>query len=175
MWKKFKITAPKFPYLWTLRVHTEWRLPSSGVHSIMMEKSALAGTGGVCLFQPITITYKVAVNAPAEWEDTLTLFHLCTLCVNTQRHSKFEKCIRWRPSRKFLKLSPCRILRSPSWAPRPVRCRGPWPPRLGWILGHAPLLPWFTPRKNPRKDQPECGIERAGWQLRKQTKLTQGR
>ncbi len=28
------------------RVHTEWRLPISGVHPIMMEKSALAGEGG---------------------------------------------------------------------------------------------------------------------------------
>jgi hypothetical protein len=27
-------------------------------------------------FQPITITYKVAVYAPAEWAGTLTLFHL---------------------------------------------------------------------------------------------------
>ncbi len=27
-------------------------------------------------FQPITITYKVAVYAPADWADTLTLFHL---------------------------------------------------------------------------------------------------
>jgi hypothetical protein len=29
-----------------LRVHTEWRLPMSDVHPIMMEKSALAGEGG---------------------------------------------------------------------------------------------------------------------------------
>jgi hypothetical protein len=50
------------------RVHTEWRLPISGVHPIMMEKSALAGEGGGgCTptpFQPINITYKVAVYAP---------------------------------------------------------------------------------------------------------------
>ncbi len=46
------------------RVHTEWRLPISGVHPIMMEKWALAGEGGgwtPILFQPITITYEVAV------------------------------------------------------------------------------------------------------------------
>jgi hypothetical protein len=51
----------------------------SGVHPIMMEKSALAGKGGWCTptpFQPITITYKVEVYAPAEWADTSTLFHL---------------------------------------------------------------------------------------------------
>ncbi len=62
-----------------IRVHKEWRLPISGVHLIMMEKSALAGEGGGCTpipFQPITITYKVAVYAPAEWADTLTLFRI---------------------------------------------------------------------------------------------------
>ncbi len=62
-----------------LRVHTERRFPISGVHPILMEKSALAGEGGGCTptpFQPIAITYKVAVYAPAEWADTLTLFHL---------------------------------------------------------------------------------------------------
>ncbi len=39
----------------------------SGVHPIMMEKSALAGVGGGCTaptpFQPITITYKVMVGS----------------------------------------------------------------------------------------------------------------
>jgi hypothetical protein len=29
-----------------LRVHTEWRLPISDIHPIIMEKSALAGEGG---------------------------------------------------------------------------------------------------------------------------------
>ncbi len=28
------------------KVHTEWRLPISGLHPIMMEKSTLAGEGG---------------------------------------------------------------------------------------------------------------------------------
>jgi hypothetical protein len=62
-----------------LRVHTEWRLPISGVHPIMMEKSALAGEGEGCTatpFQSITITYKVEVYASAERADTLTLFPL---------------------------------------------------------------------------------------------------
>ncbi len=38
-----------------------------------MENSALAGEGECTPtpFQPITITYKVAVYAPAEWADTL--------------------------------------------------------------------------------------------------------
>jgi hypothetical protein len=34
-------------------------------------------------FQPITITYKVAMHAPAQRSDTLSVFHLypiCTLC-----------------------------------------------------------------------------------------------
>jgi hypothetical protein len=42
----------------------------------MMEKSAQAGDSGGCTltpFQPITITYKVAVYAPAERADTLNL------------------------------------------------------------------------------------------------------
>jgi hypothetical protein len=46
------------------------------VHLIMMEKSALAGEeggGGASPppYQPITITYKVAVYATAEWADTV--------------------------------------------------------------------------------------------------------
>jgi hypothetical protein len=58
----------------------------------MMEKSALAGEGGGCTptpFHSVTITYKVAVYAPAERADKPPLFHLypiCTLC--------FEHCMR---------------------------------------------------------------------------------
>ncbi len=47
-------------------------MPIFGEHPIMMEKSALTGKGGGCTptpFQPITITYKVAVYAQAAWED----------------------------------------------------------------------------------------------------------
>ncbi len=55
--------------------------PTSGVHSIMMEKSALAGKRGGCTL--VTITYKVAVYAPAEMADTLPPFFfytpICTL------------------------------------------------------------------------------------------------
>ncbi len=65
----------------TLRVHTEWQPAISSVHSIMMDdgkRSPLVRVGGV---RPppstiVTITYKVAVYAPAEWADALTLFHL---------------------------------------------------------------------------------------------------
>jgi hypothetical protein len=59
------------------RVHTEWQLPLSGVHSIMMEKLAQAAEGGVAPPSPFnisTITYKVVVYAPAERADTLPLF-----------------------------------------------------------------------------------------------------
>jgi hypothetical protein len=45
----------------------------------MMEKSVLVCEGGECTptpFQPITITYIVAVYAPAERTDKLPLFHL---------------------------------------------------------------------------------------------------
>ncbi len=48
-------------------------------HSMMMAKLAQAGESE-CARPPsfilFTITYKVAVYAPAEWADTLTLFHL---------------------------------------------------------------------------------------------------
>jgi hypothetical protein len=45
----------------------------------MRVKLALAGKGGGARpppFTTVTITSKVAVYAPAEWADTLTLFHL---------------------------------------------------------------------------------------------------
>jgi hypothetical protein len=45
----------------------------------MRAKLALAGEGGGARPPPLitfTITSKVAVYAPAEWTDTLTLFHL---------------------------------------------------------------------------------------------------
>ncbi len=51
----------------------------SGVHSIMRVKLAHTGEGGGARPHPFitfTITTKVAVYAPAEWADTLTLFHL---------------------------------------------------------------------------------------------------
>jgi hypothetical protein len=51
----------------------------SGAHSIMRVKLAwLVRVGGARPppFTTITITSKVGVYAPAEWADTLTLFHL---------------------------------------------------------------------------------------------------
>ncbi len=59
--------------------YTEWQPLLSGVHSVMRVKSAWAGEGGGARPSPFitfTITSKVAVYAPAEWADTLTLFHL---------------------------------------------------------------------------------------------------
>jgi hypothetical protein len=59
--------------------HTELQRLLSGVHSVMRVKLALAGKGGGCAPTPFitfTITSKVAVYAPAEWADTLTLFYL---------------------------------------------------------------------------------------------------
>jgi hypothetical protein len=58
----------------------------------MMEKSALAGEGGGCTptpFQPITITYKVAVYAPAERADALKLFHLYFYMHSLEKAAKF--------------------------------------------------------------------------------------
>ncbi len=51
----------------------------SGVLSVMRVKLVLAGEGGGALPPPLitfTLTSKVAVYFPAEWADTLTLFHL---------------------------------------------------------------------------------------------------
>ncbi len=55
--------------------YTELQPLLSGVHSVMREKSVLAGEGGGARPPPL-LTSKVAVYAPAEWADTLTLFHL---------------------------------------------------------------------------------------------------
>ncbi len=59
--------------------YTELQPLLSGVHSVMRLKFALAGEGGGARplpFITFTITSKVAVYAPAEWAETLTLFHL---------------------------------------------------------------------------------------------------
>ncbi len=58
---------------------TERQWLISGVHSIMMEKSALTGKGGGVRSPPFTlftVTYKVAVSAPAERIGAFPLFHL---------------------------------------------------------------------------------------------------
>jgi hypothetical protein len=65
------------------RVQTELQRPLSGVHSIMMEKLAQAGEGGGARPPPFTIftiTYKVAVYAPAESADTHSPSFISTLC-----------------------------------------------------------------------------------------------
>jgi hypothetical protein len=61
--------------------YTELQPLLSGVHLVMRVKLDLAGEAwGVHARSPplitFTITSKVAVYAPAEWADTLTLFHL---------------------------------------------------------------------------------------------------
>jgi hypothetical protein len=59
--------------------YTELQRLLSAVHSTMMVKLAQAGKSGGAHPPPFitfTIISKVAVDAPAEWADTLTLFHL---------------------------------------------------------------------------------------------------
>ncbi len=60
------------------RVHTEWQLPLSGVHSIMMVKSAHPDEGGGCTPFPFYCIYhhQAGVYALAERADTLPLFLL---------------------------------------------------------------------------------------------------
>jgi hypothetical protein len=59
--------------------YTELQPLLSGVYSVMRVKLALAGEGGGARPPPLitfTITSQVAMYAPAEWADTLTLFHI---------------------------------------------------------------------------------------------------
>ncbi len=60
------------------RVHRVATAAFCRIHSVMRVKSVLAGEGGGCTPPLITftLTSKVAVYAPAEWADTLTLFLL---------------------------------------------------------------------------------------------------
>ncbi len=46
------VTTVAWQYRTTEYIHTEWRFSISGVHPIMMEKSALAGEGGGALHAP---------------------------------------------------------------------------------------------------------------------------
>jgi hypothetical protein len=65
------------------RVHTEWQWPLSGLHSIMMEKSAQPVEGGGCTPTPFTlstITNKVVMYAPAEKADTLPNIYSTLIC-----------------------------------------------------------------------------------------------
>ncbi len=68
--------------------YTELQPLLSGVHSVMRVKLALAGKGGGARpppFTTLTLTSKVAVYDPAEWADTLTLFH----------HYQYTVCSLW--------------------------------------------------------------------------------
>jgi hypothetical protein len=68
------------------RVHTEWQWPFSGVHSIMMEKSAQSGEGATP-FTINTITYKAVVYAPAERADIHSpYFYSTPVCTLWLKH-----------------------------------------------------------------------------------------
>ncbi len=59
----------------------------------MRVKSVLAGEGGGARPPPLitfTLTSKVAVYAPAEWADTLTLFHLYQYMYSVVFHDEFK-------------------------------------------------------------------------------------
>ncbi len=92
------------------RVHTEWQLPLSGGHSIMMEKFAQPGeVGGAPLHaHPLSLylpshTYKVVVYAPARRADTLTPFLLYPYMYSVVRAiigCVVELCA-WSPSKPW--------------------------------------------------------------------------
>ncbi len=78
------------------RVHTEWRLPISGVHPIMMERSALAGEGWGCTPAHLSAYYHdvqscSVLYTPAEMANTLPLFHLYPLCTRWTDQKKCTK------------------------------------------------------------------------------------
>jgi hypothetical protein len=62
----------------------------SGVHPIMMEKSALAGEGGGCTLTPLQHITCSVPYAPAEMAVTLSVFHL------------YPKFTLWHEQRKSL-------------------------------------------------------------------------
>jgi hypothetical protein len=73
--------------------YTELQPLLSGVHSVMRVESVLAGEGGGARPPPLitfTLTSKVAVYAPAEWADTLTLFHLYQYMYSVVRTTKYS-------------------------------------------------------------------------------------
>jgi hypothetical protein len=71
------------PLLMLPTEYTELQTMLSGVHSIMRVELVRVGGARPPPFITFTITSKVAVYVPAQWADTLTLFHLvkkiCTL------------------------------------------------------------------------------------------------
>jgi hypothetical protein len=72
--RKVRVIAPEY---------TEWQWPLSGVHSIMMVKSALAGVVRVGGARPppfLPSRAKVVVYAQAERADTLPYFSSTPIC-----------------------------------------------------------------------------------------------
>ncbi len=49
------------------REHTEWQWPISGVHSLMMEKSALADENGGCTPTPFHSSYHHVQSCSIQW------------------------------------------------------------------------------------------------------------
>jgi hypothetical protein len=159
-------TPPPFPS--THRVHTEWQWPISGVHSIMMEKSALTGEGGGCRpipFHSITIMNKVAVYAPAERVDILHLFHLYPLCtlwfylrlvkrnLSTKGYNDFNNLVlpgRWwwqnlilrhTYRKKFPFFQPFRLRLQSKFVKRAI-----WPPKCNIGIKKGRIWCWFRIR-----------------------------
>ncbi len=60
------------------RLHTEWQWPISGVHSIMMEKSALAKDCERCTRSKLQCTLQLRGQIPSPY---LSSTPICTLCV----------------------------------------------------------------------------------------------
>ncbi len=107
---------------------TQWQWPLSGVHSIMLVKSAQAGEDGGCTPSPFystyTITSKFAVSAPAECKaDTLQYPYfsstpIFTLWFSQDRHiskSHVPKTQKWISKRTLNQQCQQSRLASPSF------------------------------------------------------------
>jgi hypothetical protein len=79
----------------------EWQWPLSGVHSIMMEKSAqpVVRVGGARPppFTLSTITSKVVVYSPAERADALPLFLLYPYMYSVGKTASGLSCLQRKP------------------------------------------------------------------------------
>ncbi len=125
------------------RVNTEWQWPISGVHSIMMEKSALAGEGveARALFF-ILLTSCTRCSVRSSWEGRyMPQFHLytpiCTL--------RYKLTI----NAPMIYTAPCIMFWMHAYPLRRQEEVGPWNLRVFWALWNV-IEPIGFMHKSPR-------------------------
>ncbi len=126
-------------------VHTEWQLPISGVHSIMMEKSALAGEGGGARPPPFTLLpshtrlqcTRGQIHSPYFFS---TLYALCALNTENNRGQRKSASVYLWQRRKSTTLWICQ---SNSWFSKtnhPLK----WKVQITTLLLFHTLYPWMV-------------------------------